>query len=67
VRLDPKTQLLYSARKFFINGESVALRSAALRSLADRRWAHGSALAHGALARLVSDWQRAGYVHFEAP
>ena len=66
VRLDPKTQLLYSARKFFINGETLELRSAALRSLADRRWAHGGALARESLDDLISGWQRAGYAHFEA-
>ena len=67
VRVDPKTQLLYGARKFFINGESLALRSAALRSLADRRWAQGSTLAREPVGRLICAWQRAGYVHFEAP
>lgn len=65
VRLDPKTQLLYSGGRFFINGETVAARSAALRTLADRRWAHGAALARDSLGRLISAWQRAGYAHFE--
>lgn len=66
VRLDPKTQLLYSGQRFFINGETVVTRSAALRELADRRWAHGAALARESLGRLISAWQRAGYAHFEA-
>lgn len=66
VRLDPKTQLLYSGQRFFINGETVKERSAALRRLADRRWAHGAALARDSLGRLISEWQRAGYAHFEA-
>lgn len=66
VRLDPKTQLLYGARSFFINGETLELRSAALRSLADRRWVHGSALARESLGDLISGWRRAGYAHFEA-
>jgi 50S ribosomal protein L16 3-hydroxylase len=66
VRLDPKTQLLYGGGRFFINGETLELRSAALERLADRRWAHGAALARGALAPLISAWQRAGYLHFES-
>jgi 50S ribosomal protein L16 3-hydroxylase len=66
VRLDPKTQLLYSGGKVFINGESLALRSAPLRSLADRRWAPGAALARESLGDLICAWQRAGYAHFEA-
>ncbi len=66
VRLDPKTQLLYRGQRFFVNGETVEARSAALRQLADRRWAHGAALARDSLTRLISEWQRAGYLHFEA-
>ena len=67
VRLDPKSQLLYSGRCFFINGEAIGLSSSWLKRLADRRWAHGGEVAKGALAELLSAWQRAGYVHFEAP
>jgi 50S ribosomal protein L16 3-hydroxylase len=65
VRLDPKTQLLYSGRRFFINGEAftVAARSAtALRHLADTRAAAAAELARAGLARLISDWQRRGYL-----
>ena len=65
VRLDPKTQLLYSGARFFINGDSftVAPRSsAALRTLADTRAAERAALARAGLARLISDWQRRGYL-----
>jgi 50S ribosomal protein L16 3-hydroxylase len=65
VRLDPKTQLLYSGARFFINGEafSVAPRSTtALRKLADVRSAERTALARAGLARLISDWQRRGYL-----
>ena len=50
--LDPKTQLLYSGERFFINGESLlrAARNAApLRELADQRSAPG----HGAAAPLA--------------
>jgi 50S ribosomal protein L16 3-hydroxylase len=66
VRLDPKTQLLYGGGRFYVNGEAVKLRSAALERLADRRWAHGAELARGPLARLIFAWQRAGYLHFES-
>jgi 50S ribosomal protein L16 3-hydroxylase len=65
VRLDPKTQLLYSGARFFINGEAftVARRSAAaLRRLADERAAQRPALARAGLARLISDWESRGYV-----
>jgi 50S ribosomal protein L16 3-hydroxylase len=65
VRLDPKTQLLYSGRRFFINGEAftVAAKSAAaLRRLADQRSARADELARAGLARLISDWRRHGYL-----
>ena len=67
VRLDPKTRLLYRGRRFFINGESFTApgNAAALRELADRRSAHGSRLAAGRSAGLISDWERQGYVHLE--
>jgi 50S ribosomal protein L16 3-hydroxylase len=65
VRLDPKTQLLYSGDRFFLNGESftVSPRAAfALRALADRRESERRRLAP--LADLIAEWRRAGYVHF---
>jgi len=63
VRLDPKTQLLYFGARFFINGESFTVRSAApLRELADRRESDLPRLAP--LADLVGQWHRAGYVHY---
>ena len=68
VRLDPKTQLLYSGRRFFINGDAVVLpgrAASALRELGDRRSAQGSLLAGAGLADLISGWQRLGYLHFE--
>jgi 50S ribosomal protein L16 3-hydroxylase len=68
VRLDPKTRFLYLGARFFINGETVLVRNAdALRELADRRSAPGARLARGELAGLLSEWRRAGYVHFERP
>jgi 50S ribosomal protein L16 3-hydroxylase len=68
VRLDPRTRLLYSGRRFFINGELIemsARAASALRELADRRVVDGARLARGALGGLLSAWQKAGYVHFE--
>jgi 50S ribosomal protein L16 3-hydroxylase len=64
VALDPKTQLLYAGKRFFINGEafSVPRRSqAALRELADRRRVARRRLAGAPLAALISGWLRAGY------
>ena len=65
VRLDPKTQLLYSGQRFFINGEALTVpprARAAMRKLADARTAPASELARAGLARLISDWQRRGYL-----
>ncbi len=65
VRLDPKTQLLYAGARFFINGDAftVAARAAAaLRALADERALAASALARAGLGRLISEWQKRGYV-----
>ncbi len=68
LRLDPKTQLLYSGTTFFINGESfVASKSAAprLRELAERRRIRGGRLARAPLAGLISGWLQAGYAYLE--
>jgi 50S ribosomal protein L16 3-hydroxylase len=65
VRLDPKTQLLYSGARFFINGEGFTVSrraSPALRKLADARVAERGALARAGLARLISGWQKRGYL-----
>jgi 50S ribosomal protein L16 3-hydroxylase len=64
VRLDPKTQLLYSGRRFFVNGEAftVARGAGALRRLADTRSAAPADLARAGLGRLISEWQRCGYL-----
>ena len=65
VRLDPKTQLLYTGARFFINGDPFTVPAkarAALRLLADERAAAASALARAGLSRLISEWQRRGYV-----
>jgi 50S ribosomal protein L16 3-hydroxylase len=66
--LDPRTQLLYAGKRFFINGESFAPSASqrpALAQLADRRRAPGRALARAGLEPLISDWQRAGYLRLE--
>ena len=66
LRLDGKSQLLYAGRDFFLNGETVpvpARARAAMRELADRREIHAARLV--ALAALVGQWRRAGYVHLE--
>ena len=64
VRLDPKTQLLYSGGRFFINGESFSLPSRdrrAMRELADRRQIEAHRLA--GQGKLIREWQLAGYLH----
>ena len=69
VRLDPKSQLLYRGACFFINGDALSVppRAApALRAFADERSAATAALARAGLGRLISDWQRRGYVRVEA-
>jgi 50S ribosomal protein L16 3-hydroxylase len=68
LRLDAKTQLLYSGRWFFLNGESLcpgARDARLLRELADRRTLPGRRLAGSPLATLVMQWHRSGYLHLE--
>ena len=68
VRLDPRTQLLYSGARFFINGEAVRVPprlAPRLRRLADRREAPGASLAAKPLAALLSAWRKAGWIHLE--
>jgi 50S ribosomal protein L16 3-hydroxylase len=68
VRLDPKTQLLYAGRRFFMNGEAVTvapLAMPALRGLADARVVDGRALARAGLARLIAEWRGHGYLSVE--
>jgi 50S ribosomal protein L16 3-hydroxylase len=68
VRLDNKTRLLYRGGRFYINGESFAVRASSakiLRELADRRTAEGARLAAAGLAGLISKWHRLGYVSLE--
>jgi 50S ribosomal protein L16 3-hydroxylase len=66
IRLDPKTQLLYSPAGFFMNGEWLPVarrRAPSLRELADRRELDGRRAAASGLAPLIYDWHRAGFVH----
>ena len=68
IRLDAKSQLLYRGAHFFMNGDALTVprRSVALlRRLADEREASTAALARAGLARLISEWQRRGYVRAE--
>jgi 50S ribosomal protein L16 3-hydroxylase len=68
LRLDPRTQMLYSGSAFFMNGErfAVSKRDApALKKLADRRHIESRFLAGPPLAGLISGWVRAGYAHLE--
>ena len=68
LRLDAKTQLLYSGPWFFLNGESLcpgARDARLLRELADRRTLPGRRLAGSPLATLVMQWHRSGYLHLE--
>ena len=70
LRLDPKTQLLYSGGSFFINGERFLASKRdrpALAALADNRALAGGRLAREPLAGLVSGWLQAGYAHLERP
>lgn len=67
VRLDPKTRLLYSGSRFFMNGESIGVFGQELRVLADRRVAPGGRLARAPLAGLISRWRQLGYLHYERP
>jgi 50S ribosomal protein L16 3-hydroxylase len=68
VRLDLKTQLLYTGARFFINGDAFTVpvgAARALRAFADARMAQSAALARAGLGRLISEWQRRGYVSIE--
>ena len=68
VRLHPKTQFLHAGRLFFMNGEELDVAAAQrgpLRELADRRAIEAAKVAGGALAGLIYEWQRHGYVILE--
>lgn len=65
IELNPKTQLLYRGRRFFINGEVLIPRPGqhkALAALADRRRAPGRMLARAGLQDLILRWHRHGFL-----
>jgi len=66
LRLDAKTQLLYSGDRFFINGDSFSLPArdrARMRELADRRGIAAKRLA--SQSKLIREWRRAGWLRLE--
>jgi 50S ribosomal protein L16 3-hydroxylase len=66
IRLDPKTQLLYSGRRFFVNGEAFSLPRRdvrPMRELADRRELPAARLARQ--SKLIGEWRRSGYLRLE--
>ena len=66
IRLDAKTQLLYSDERFFINGESFSLPArdrARMRELADRRCIVARRLA--SQSKLIGEWRRAGWLRLD--
>lgn len=68
VALDPKSRLLFSGKRFFINGEAftpVADEAAALRQLADRR--HLAPPLPATLRERLYDWYEAGWLEIETP
>lgn len=68
VHLDPRTQLLYYGRRFFINGEEFRPRRTQerpLAQLADRRTTGGGALARSGAGDLLYGWYQDGYLDLE--
>jgi 50S ribosomal protein L16 3-hydroxylase len=67
-RLDPRTQLLYRGRRFFVNGDdfvATVRQGAVLSLLADRRRLEGRRLAASGAADLLYGWYREGALHLE--
>jgi 50S ribosomal protein L16 3-hydroxylase len=67
VRLDARSQLLFSDDRFFINGEDAIVAHkdrAALRSLADLRQIVAPAIGESG-EQLLYDWYRCGFLHLE--
>jgi 50S ribosomal protein L16 3-hydroxylase len=68
VVLDPKTQLLYCGKRFFVNGDEVIpanAQRAALARLADQRRLSGRELARCGLGDLLYRWYQDGYLDLE--
>jgi len=71
VRLDLRTQVLYDARRLYVNGDALAWPAggaATLRRLANARSLSGRAVGAAAPAALslMYDWHRHGYLHVDA-
>ena len=63
LRLDPRSQLLFRGRRFFMNGESLSVapeQAATLHTLADQRWLFAGDYP-ASLLDLLYDWYCAGY------
>ena len=68
VTLDPRTQLLYFGRRFFINGDEIRpqrSQTRALARLADGRRGDGRELARCGAADLLYGWYQDGYLELE--
>jgi 50S ribosomal protein L16 3-hydroxylase len=62
LRLDAKSQLLYSGNDFFLNGDRIDVPSRArpaMHEFADRREIRAARLS----SLSIAEWRRAGYVH----
>jgi 50S ribosomal protein L16 3-hydroxylase len=69
VALEPKSQVLYSGRRFFVNGDSFLAsprQATVLRRLVDARALRAADLARAGASGLISEWQRRGYVRVES-
>ena len=69
VSLDPKTQMLYRGKRFYINGEVFVPRPRqhrALAALADARRAPGRSLLRAGLAPWLAECYRAGFLSLKA-
>ena len=65
LRLDARSQLLFTGNRFYLNGEPVTVATrdrAAFRRLADARMLPASTLSPDG-QKLVYDWYRCGFIH----
>ena len=68
--LDPRTRLLFDRRRFYINGECVAIPAAdtgLMRRFADTRALPPDALPSRATLAILLEWTRCGYAAFGVP
>jgi len=68
VELDRKTQMLYTQRLAFINGECLDTAGSArqLKRLGNRRWLPLTPEDDAQLIDMLYDWYRAGHLHLKA-